>query len=78
MGPGPRQGRDDGHGDVIAQQQGSGAGAASAAIENEVISAGLKGEVEVGLDLLGTELEAHRDATGQRPHPIGAGTEIAR
>jgi CubicO group peptidase (beta-lactamase class C family) len=62
VGPGPRQGRDDGHGDVIAQQQGSGAGAASAAIENEVISAGLKGEVEVGLDLLGRVIEL---ASGQ-------------
>ena len=67
----PRAGqRGDGrHRDVVAEDQRRGAGAAAAAIEDDVVAADFERGVDVLLDVLGGELVADRDAAGAARAP---------
>ena len=57
-----RQRRHGRHADVIAKQQRCGAGAATAAIQDDVVGAGLQGKTDIAFDMVGAQLETDRNA----------------
>ena len=58
-----------GHADRVAEDRRSGAGAAAAAVEDDVVDAEVQGGVEVGLDVLGRHLDPDRDSAGALADP---------
>ena len=68
--------RDRRHRDVVAEQQRRGAGAAAAAVEDDVVDADLERGVDVGLDVLGRQLGADRDAVRSLAHLVGEAAEV--
>ena len=76
VAPGAGQRGDRRHRDVVAEQQRRRAGAAAAAVEDDVVDADLERGVDVGLDVLGRELGADRDAARALAHLVGEAAEV--
>ena len=57
----PYQCRQGGYADMVAEQQRRRPGAATAAVENDVVGAGLQGEFDVALDVVGAHFETCGD-----------------
>ena len=74
VAPGAGQRGDGGHRDVVAEDGGRGAGAAAAAVQDDVVDPDLECRVDVLLDVLCRELVADRDAASAVPH---LGRELA-
>ena len=58
--------------------RGAAACAAAAAIQDDVVGAGLKGEGDIRFDVIGGQFEADRDAPRDRAHVIGQPLEVSR
>ena len=65
-----------GHRDVVAEEQRRRAGAAAATVEDDVVDADLERGVDVGLDVLGRQLGADRDAARALAHLVGEAAEV--
>src|SRR5690554_7615811 len=61
---------------MVAEHGGGRPGAAAAAVKDQIVSAGLQGELDVALDMVGAELEAHGNAAGDLAHAIGEVAEV--
>lgn len=65
-------------GNVSAEDGGGGAGAPAATVEDDVVGAGLEGEIDILFDVLSGEFEPDRNAAGDRSHMIPESGEIGR
>ncbi len=76
MAPGPGQRRDGRHRDVIAEDYRRGAGAAAAAVEDDVVDTHSQRRVDVVFYVLGRHFHADRDAAGGGAHVVGKAPEV--
>ena len=76
VSPRPRQSRQSGYGNIVAEDQRGRAGTASAAVEDEVVDADSQGGIDVLFDVLGGESEADRDASRRCAHLLGELSEV--
>ena len=70
MASGPGERGHGGHADRVAEDRRCGAGAAAAAVEDDVVDAEVERGVEVLLDVLGRHLHPDRDAARPRPDAV--------
>ena len=73
----PRQRRDGGHRDVVAEDERRRPRAAAAAIQDDVVDAHRQRRVDILLDVLGRELVADGDATGVAANLVGEVPDLA-
>ena len=76
VSPRPRQSRQSGYGNIVAEDQRGRAGTAFAAVEDEVVDADSQGGIDVLFDVLGGEFEADRDASRRCAHLLGELSEV--
>ncbi len=51
-------------------------GAAATAVQNDVVGAGIQGELDIPFNVVGAELEAHRNATGNLTNVAGEALKV--
>ena len=72
-----RQCWNGGYADVVAEHQGGRTGPPAPAVENDVIGPGIQSELYVPFDMVGAQLETHRDTARKLADMVGEAGEIA-